>query len=247
MTDEPFDGSILGTTAVFRWIRPGTFQMGSTAEIDPERYSDETPRTVTLTKGFWLLDHEVTQREYQSIKGTNPSQFKGENRPVERVSWNDAVDFCTRLTAKDQGEGRIARNQVYRLPTEAEWEYACRARTVTAVYYKDVDRKRELDVIAWWLGNSGNETHLVKGKRKNEFGLYDMIGNVWEWCSDWHGDYDPKSVMDPKGPPSGTVRVARGGSWDAGPRNSRSARRVWFIPGNLSNNVGFRPVLSTIQ
>jgi formylglycine-generating enzyme required for sulfatase activity len=211
---------------------------------------------VTLTQGFWLLDHEVTQQEYQAIKGYNPSNFPdsavwvkvtGLLHPVEQVTWDDAVDFCNKLTEKDRKAGRIAPNQEYRLPSEAEWEYACRAGTSGAVYVDYKDRYRELDAIAWWDWNSGASTGPVKQKLPNAFGLYDMIGNVWEWCFDWYGAYPSGDVTDPKGPNSGSFRVNRGGSWNFGARGVRSARRGWNGPGNGYSNLGFRPALSPVR
>jgi formylglycine-generating enzyme required for sulfatase activity len=261
-----FEGSSLGLVrnpqGPFKWIPPGTFQMGSTEATDPDRSEDETPHMVTLTQGFWLLDHEVTQQEYRAIKGYNPSEWPDEPlivkvygllRPVEQVTWDDAVDFCNKLTEKDRKAGRIAPNQEYRLPSEAEWEYACRAGTTTAVYYNIGDRNRELDAIAWWDGNVPKnwiglgKTGPVKQHLPNAFGLYDMIGNVSEWCFDWYGDYPSGDVTDPKGPSSGSYRVGRGGSWSNVARRARSAFRFGFDPGIRRNFLGFRPALSSVR
>ena len=256
-----FEGSSLGLVrnpkGPFKWIPPGTFQMGSTAVTDPDRSEDETPHMVTLTQGFWLLDHEVTQQEYQAIKGYNPSHFPdnellvkvyGLLRPVDQVSWDDAVDFCNKLTEKDRKEGRIAPNQEYRLPSEAEWEYACRAGTTTALYYNDGDRNRELDVIAWWDWNSRGKTGPVKQKLPNAFGLYDMMGNVWELCFDLYGAYPSGAATDPKGASSGVLRVIRGGSWSSDAKDVRSASRNFIIPGlSAPNYLGFRPALSPVR
>jgi formylglycine-generating enzyme required for sulfatase activity len=247
-----FEGSSLGLVrnpqGPFKWIPPGTFQMGSTEATDPDRFDGETPHKVTLRQGFWLLDHEVTQQEYQAIKGYNPSNFIGDpSLPVERVAWYDAADFCNKLTEKDRKEGRISLNQRYRLPTEAEWEYACRAGTTTAVYYNIGDRHQELDAIAWWDWNAGDQTHPVKQKLPNAFGLYDMIGNVWEWCSDWYGDYPSGDVTDPKGSSWGPNRVIRGGSWVCDAVTTRSAFRGGNVPGLRSGILGFRPALSPVR
>jgi formylglycine-generating enzyme required for sulfatase activity len=202
------------------------------------------------------LDHEVTQQEYQAIKGYNPSAFLdkplivkvyGLLRPVENVSWDAAADFCDKLTEKDRQAGRISPNQRYRLPTEAEWEYACRAGTTTAVYYNVGDRNRELDVIAWWNWNAGGSTHPVKQKLPNAFGLYDMIGNVFEWCSDRYDDYPSGDVTDPKGPSSGRSRVLRGGFWNDDAGSARSAFRSSDVPGFRWNRTGFRPALSSVR
>jgi formylglycine-generating enzyme required for sulfatase activity len=174
-------------------------------------------------------------------------------RPVEQVSWDDAVDFCNKLTEKDRKEGRIAPNQEYRLPSEAEWEYACRAGTSGAVYVDYKDRNKGLDAIAWWDGNVGKnwlgngETGPVKQHLPNAFGLYDMIGNVAEWCFDWYGDYPSGDVTDPKGWSSGSLRVDRGGSWSFVAGYARSASRDRSVPGNRYYSVGFRPALSSVR
>ena len=213
--------------------------MGSPAD---ERWrDDEVQHTVTLTQGFWLSDHEVTQSEYLSVMGITPSFFKGDlNRPVETVSWDDAVEYCRKLTERERAEGRITGQQAYRLSTEAEWEDAARAGTVGA-------RHGELDAIAWWSSNSGDQTHPVKQKAPNAWGLYDMLGNVWEWCSDWYGDYPTVSVTDPTGSPSGPFRVNRGGCWHLDAGLARSAFRLGFAPGIRNFNLGFRPALSSVR
>ncbi|MFM8793273.1 MAG: formylglycine-generating enzyme family protein [Solirubrobacterales bacterium] len=242
-------------SALFKWIRPGTFQMGSTKGTDPDRYHNEDQHTVTLTQGFWLSDHEVTQGEYQAVMGYNPSDFRGDlNRPVERVSWDDAVLYCQTLTTRERDAGRITAQQAYRLPTEAEWEYAARAGTTGARYtYQNYDVAQSLDKIAWLRGNSktngSRQTHPVKQKAPNAWGLYDMIGNVWEWCSDWYDDYPTGSVTDPKGPGLSPkrVRVFRGGSWGDVPRDARSAVRYWRVPGFRYFDLGFRPALSSVR
>ena len=232
-TDKP------GGPAGFVWINPGTFVMGS-PESEAGLYSDQVQHTVTLTQGFWMSDHETTQAEYQLVMGSNPSSQKGESLPVEMVSWNDAVAYCKKLTELERAGGRITTQQAYRLPTEAEWEYAARAGTTGARY-------GELDTIAWWYGNSGNHPHPVKQKAANAWGLHDMIGNVWEWCADWYGDYPTGSVTDPKGPGSGSDRVLRGGSWGSVAEGARSAGRVRSDPGFRGNYLGFRPALSAVR
>ena len=222
--------------AGFVWIKPRTFVMGSPSS-EAERYSDEVQHTVTLTQGYWLSDHEVTQAEYQLVMGSNPSNWKGDNLPVEQVSWDDAVLYCQKLTERERAAGRITAQQAYRLPTEAEWEYAARAGMTGA-------RHRELDAIAWWIGNSSNKTHAVKQKAANAWGLHDMIGNVWEWCSDWYGEYPTGRVTDPSGPGSGSFRVFRGGTWYFA-WDARSALRNGFVPG--FRVLGVRPVLSAVR
>jgi formylglycine-generating enzyme required for sulfatase activity len=232
-------GKPIGTEG-FVWILPGTFVMGSPSS-EEGRYDDEVQHRVTLTQGFWLSDHEVTQAEYQEVMRTNPSYFKGDpNRPVETVTWNDAVLYCDLLTARERAAGRITAQQAYRLPTEAEWEYAARAGTTGA-------RHGELDTIAWWSGNSGSGTHPVKKKAPNAWGLHDMLGNVREWCSDWYGDYPTGSVTDPTGPNWGSGRVFRGGSWYFGAGSARSADRFRDDPSLRSFSLGFRPALSSVR
>jgi len=224
----------------FVWIPPGTFVMGSPSS-EEGRDADEVQHTVTLTQGFWMSDHEVTQSECQAVMGNNPSYFKGDlNRPVEQVRWDEAVLYCQKLTERERAGGRITAQQAYRLPTEAEWEYAARAGTTGARY-------GELDTIAWWSGNAGNQTRPVKQKAPNAWGLRDMLGNVWEWCSDWHGNYPPGSVTDPTGPGSGSYRVDRGGGWNNDARRARSALRSGFAPGFRFYNLGFRPALSSVR
>ena len=223
----------------FVWIVPGTFVMGSPVSEDG-RDSSEVIHTVTLTQGFWMSDHETTQREYQLVMESNPSNWKGESLPVEKVSWSDAVAYCQKLTERERAAGRITAQQAYRLPTEAEWEYAARAGTAGARY-------RELDAIAWHGGTSGSETHAVKQKTANMWGLHDMIGNVWEGCGDWYGDYPTGSVTDPTGPNSGSLRVIRGGGCSDDAGRARSAFRLRYVPGSRYFNLGFRPVLSSVR
>ncbi len=218
------------------WCTPGTFQMGSSEEEDG--FDDETLHTVMLTHGFWLSDHQTTQQEYKVVMGSNPSRSKGSDQPVEQVNWDEATEFCRRLTILHQQVEATPKGWAWRLPTEAEWEYAARAGTPGP-------RHGQLDAIAWHSGNSGNEPHPVKQKAPNAWGLYDMIGNVWEWCSDCHGDYPSGVVTDPTGPSSGSNRVSRGGSWYYGARLCRSALRRGYGHGLRSNNLGFRPALSS--
>jgi len=226
-------------TSGFVWIQPGTFLMGSPSG-EEGRSNGELQHTVTLSQGFWLSDHEVTQSEYLSVMGSNPSFFTGDlNRPVETVSWDNAVRYCQKLTERERAAGLITAQEAYRLPTEAEWEYAARAGTTGA-------RHGELDAIAWWLGNSGSQTRPVKQKAPNAWGLYDMIGNVWEWCSDWYGAYPIGSVTDPIGPGSGNDRVDRGGGWGSGAERVRSAYRDGDDPGTRKT-LGFRPALSLVR
>jgi formylglycine-generating enzyme required for sulfatase activity len=227
--------------AGFVWIPPGNFEMGS--PIDEEgRNDDEIRHVVTITRGFWLSDHEVTQAEHQAVMGYNPSEFKDPDRPVEMVSWNAAVVYCEKLTELERTAGRITGDQEYRLPTEAEWEYAARAGTTGTRY-------GELDAIAWYAGNSGGNTHPVRGKRPNPWGLYDMLGNVAEWCLDWYGGYPQGEVTDPVGAVSGQARVLRGGSWALyDPQTRPACRRALMVtPGQRLNHIGFRVALSEVR
>jgi len=182
----------------FVWIDPGSFRMGS-----DDKDADEIPaHTVTLSKGFYLQTTEVTQRQWEAVMGTNPSHFKGPDRPVERVSWEDAQEFLKKLNAKEK-------DSRYRLPSEAEWEYACRAGG------QEPDQAANLDEVAWCGMNSNSETHPVGQKKPNAWGLFDMRGNVLEWVEDWYdsGTYARGQRLDPAGPGSGTTRAVRGGSW----------------------------------
>ena len=294
----------------FRWCPPGTFEMGSPPE-EEGRYDDERQHGVTLTKGFWLAETEVTQGQWKRLmngetvldlarkalqddteymlagKKQTLREFWGLSRyddpskrcgdinddvPVYYVSWNDAVSFCRRLTAAEREAGRLPDGYEYRLPTEAEWEYACRAGTTSALPNgRDIRilgkcNAPALDGIAWYGGNSsvgfeglGFDTsgwpekqypggrafaREVRGKSANNWGLYDMIGNVWEWCSDWYGEYSYGAATDPTGPSDGVDRVSRGGSWYGFARDCRSARRGRYEPGFRYYNLGFRPALA---
>ena len=201
--------------------------------------SDETPHEVTLTQSFQMGIHEVTQEQYEQVMGNNPSEFKGANNPVDSVSWEEALEFCRKLSElpAEKSAGRV-----YRLPTEAEWEYACRAGTTTKYSFGDDDSK--LGDYAWIGGNSGRTTHPVGSKKPNAWGLYDMQGNVWEWCQDRYGYYPGQAVTNPSGPTSGSVRVNRGGSWYGTAGFCRSAHRYWYKPSFRYDSFGFRVCLS---
>ena len=227
------------------WIRPGQFVMGSPKE-EKDRDQDEDPLTqVLFQSGFWMGKHEVTQRQYERIMGVNPSTFKGDlSRPVEQVSWDDTEAFCKRLTQSEFVAGRLPIGYVYRLPTEAEFEYACRSGTTTRFYYGDDLDYSQLADYAWYSENSQTTTHPVGLKKPNLWGLYDINGNVWEWCLDWYQDRHPGgSVEKPAGPPTGTARVFRGGGWDYNAASCRSAYRNNVNPARRAAYLGFRLVL----
>jgi formylglycine-generating enzyme required for sulfatase activity len=238
---KPFVAGVRGQAGdlAVRWIPSGRFTMGSPSS-EPDRYSDEVQHEAVLTRGFFLAETECTQGQWESVMGGNPSNFKGTERPVEQVSWGEAEEYCRKLTAKQRAEGILGDGWEWRLPTEAEWEYAARAGTTGPRY-------GELGTIAWYSGNSGSETHPVKQKTANAWGLYDMMGNVWEWCADWSGDYSTGSVTDPTGPSSGSYRVSRGGGWFDVAGGARSANRLRVAPGLRYNFLGFRPALSSVR
>ena len=190
---------------------------------------------VTLSNHFYMGVHAVTQRQYAAVMGVNPSQFLGEENPVERVSWEEAMAFCERLT---ESPAEKAAGRVYRLPTEAEWEYVCRAGASTSYCFGD--DASELGNYAWFSKNSRGKTHRVADKQPNQWGLYDMHGNVWEWCHDWYGDNLIGNLTDPKGPGLGSRRVYRGGSWGRTAEDCRSTSRDGGFPSNRRVSIGFR-------
>ncbi|GMO45460.1 MAG: formylglycine-generating enzyme family protein [Treponemataceae bacterium] len=241
------DGPAGGGNAEMVRINGGTFMMGSPAD-EPNRNSDETRHSVTVSS-FWMGKHEVTQKEWRDVMETSPSNFSGDNLPVEQVSWYDAVEYCN---ARSRREGltpayTISGTNVtwnrsangYRLPTEAEWEYACRAGTTTPYYTGST-----VDSAGWHDGNSGGRTHPAGQKAANGWGLYDMHGNVWEWCWDRYGSYPSDAQTDPTGAGSGSNRVIRGGSWGDYAQILRSAIRYSSLPENLIIYVGVRLVRS---
>jgi formylglycine-generating enzyme required for sulfatase activity len=224
----------------FVWIAPGSFLMGSSKE---ERLGvlPETLHRVTLTKGFFMGVHTVTQGEWEAVMGKNPSSIKGEkNLPVDTVSWHDCQNFIKKLRAKDKD------NKPYRLPTEAEWEYACRAGTWTAFHTGEsisTDQANFDGSFAFGNGKPGEfrrRTTPVGSFPANAWGLHDMHGNVWQWCQDWFGEYPSRDVVDPQGPEKGGSRVLRGGCWRFGADYCRSAYRHWLAPEHRYIFLGFR-------
>jgi len=218
----------------FMLIPPGTFLMGSPDSdvSNPTAFANETPaHHVTISQPFYLGQYQVTQAQWKALMGNNPSQFTSNpDRPVDSVSWDDVQMFIKQLNER---EGLL-----YRLPTEAEWEYAARAGTTTAYCFGD-DRRR-LGEYAWYKENAGAQTHPVGTQQPNAWGLYDMHGNVWEWVQDWYGDYAPEPVTDPQGPTSGSFRVFRGGSWNLVAWCCRSAFRHFDARGIRYGDLGFR-------
>jgi len=195
----------------FKLIQPGTFSMGS-PESEEGRSRYELEHKVTISTPFYIAVTPVTQKQWIAVMNKNPSEFKGKDNPVECVSWDDAKEFIKKIN-------NMENISAYRLPTEAEWEYACRAGTTTKYCFgNETDKLKD---YAWYNENSDKMTQPVKQKKPNSWGLYDMHGNVWEWCEDWFGEYSSKHVTDPKGPDVGSDRVVRGGSWSYSPVNVR--------------------------
>jgi len=223
-----------GVTMELVLIPAGEFMMGSPEGVDR---SDEHPQhRVRISRPFYMGVTEVTQQQYQAVMGTNPSSFKSPSNPAETMSWNDAMEFCRRMSRTV--------GMTVRLPTEAEWEYACRAGSTGRFYFGD--SATDLGRYAWYSGNSGGKTHPVAGKRPNAWGLYDMLGNVTEWCRDWYGGdyYVSRPATDPEGPIGGKDRVLRGGCWRDSSSQNRSAVRLRFWPTGRAYVDGFRVVVS---
>jgi formylglycine-generating enzyme required for sulfatase activity len=232
------------------FIPPGTFRMGSLAS-ESDRYGQtESPATmVIISQGFWMGSYEVTQGEYLAVAGTNPSHFSDDtNRPVESVTWHEATNYCALRTQRERAAGGIPANCGYRLPTEAEWEYACRAWTSTRFSHGDDPGYTNLTSYAWYSDNSGGTTHPVGQKAPNLWGLSEMHGNVWEWCQDrWSEKLPGGTVVDPRGPLVGSDQVLRGGSWYLDGKWCRTAYRMGLPPTRRLDDFGFRVVLAQMQ
>ena len=221
-----------------RWIAPGEFLMGS-PESEPERLDNETQHLVILSRGFWLAETTCTQALWQAVMGNNPSGFQGPDRPVEQVSWDDVQRFLSRLNAAMPDGG-------LRLPTGAEWEYACRAGTSTAFWFGDQITPEQVNYDGNYPYAGGQKgmyrerTVSVYALPCNSWGLYQMHGNVLEWCQDWYEPYPIETVVDPGGPAGGADRVLRGGGWFLVGRLARSAQRNAHDPRHRDANIGFR-------
>jgi formylglycine-generating enzyme required for sulfatase activity len=229
-----------GIYQVFRWIPPGTFLMGSPAN-EPERMAErETQHQVTLMQGYWLADTACTQALWEAVMGNNPANFKDDNNnPVEQISWDDVQVFLQKLNGLIPGLDAA-------LPTEAQWEHACRAGTTTPFSFgenitpEQVNYHGEYPYADGKKGLYRKKTVPVKSFPANPWGLYEMHGNIWEWCHDWFGDYPAEPVADPAGAETGSRRVLRGGSWRHNGGDVRSARRYWFTPDFRNVYIGFR-------
>ena len=214
-------------------VEGGTFTMGATAEQESDAFDYEKPAHQVTLSDYYIGKYEVTQEEWQAVMGKNPSYQKGNNNPVENVSWNDCQKFIKKL------------NQLtglkFALPTEAQWEYAARGGNKSKGY--KYSGSNNIDDIAWYYSNNGRKKHQVGTKQPNELGIYDMAGNVSEWCSDWYGSYSSSSQTNPVGPSSGSNRVLRGGGWGDDARGCRVSYRDDFRPSYRLPYIGFRVVL----
>ena len=216
------------------YVSGGTFTMGATSEQGSEAYDNEKPTHSVTLSSYYICKYEVTQALWQAVMGSNPSYFEGDNLPVENVSWNDCQTFIKRLNSY------TGRN--FRLPTEAEWEFAARGGNYSR-HYK-YSGSNYIGDVAWYTDNSGSRTHSVGTKRANELGLYDMSGNVFEWCSDQYGPYDSYSQTDPLGPNGWSDRVLRGGCWNDRTGDCRSSNRYGGTPDDGGSDSGLRLILS---
>ena len=222
-----------GTSMEFIFVKRGCFEMG---DVFGDGDSDEKPAHEVCVDDFYLGKYQVTQGQWEKVMGHNPSSFKGGDNPVEMVTWSDVQRFIERLNSKS--------DRKYRLPTEAEWEYAARSGGKKEKY-AGTNQDGELGEYAWYLDNSGNQTQPVGKKRPNGLGLYDMSGNVWEWCADWYDAhyYQNSPRYNPRGPRNGTFRVLRGGSWYTARKDVRTVNRIWYGPAGENNTIGFRLLL----
>ena len=219
-----------------KYVKGGSFKMGATSEQTDDAKDNESPVHRVKVSSFYMGETEVTQDLWNAVMDNNPSYFKGDNLPVDRIKWDDCQEFIRRLNSLS--------NNLYhfRLPTEAEWEYAARGgKHSNGTKYSGGS---EINSVAWFADNSSKTTHSVKSKLPNELGLYDMNGNVWEWCSDWFDNYKSKKQTDPQGPTTGIYRVLRGGSWMDRAERCRVSLRNPYWPTEGPHTVGFRIVMS---
>ena len=215
-------------------VEAGTFMMGATSEMKHPYDWEKPVHQVTLTNDYYMGKYEVTQALWEAVMGSNPSAYKGDNLPVEMVSWNDCQEFISKLNSLT--------GRKFRLPTEAEWEYAARGGKKSRSY--QYSGSSNISDVAWYKDNSANKTHPVGTKQANELGIYDMSGNVWEWCLDWHGSYSSSSQTNPTGAVSGSSRVFRGGCWCGIARSCRLSYRSYYTPVYRNNGLGLRLALS---
>ena len=231
-TTKDFTETINGLNLQMVYVEGGTFTMGATPEQGSEAYDYEKPAHKVTLSSYYIGKFEVTQAQWRTIMGKNPSSFTGDNNPVERVSWNEAQEFCQKLSTLT--------GKKYRLPTEAEWEYAARGGNKSKGY--KYSGSNTIGDVAWYTSNSGRKTHPVGQKQPNELGIYDMSGNLWEWCYDWKGSYSSSPQTNPTGPTSGSTRVFRGGSWEYTAKICRVAYRDGNFPGIRGSYLGLRVV-----
>ena len=222
--------TVNGVSFTMKHINGGSFQMGC---ADKDAYRDETPVHKVTVSSFFMGETEVTQALWKAVMEDNPSHFKGDKRPVENVNWTSCQMFILTLSQ--------ITGYHFRLPTEAEWEYAARGGKISHGY--KYAGKNKIGGVAWFIENSGNKTHAVKGKSPNELGLYDMSGNVWEWCADWYGKYAGIAQTDPQNINRDTYHVLRGGCWNSNDWYCRVSNRSFNNPDYGSNGYGFRLVL----
>ena len=215
-------------------VEAGTFMMGATSEMENPTDNEKPVHQVTLTNDYYMGKYEVTQALWQTVMGSNPSEFNGGTLPVETVNWNDCQEFISKLNSMT--------GRKFRLPTEAEWEYAARGGKKSRSY--QYSGSSNISDVAWYDGNSGSKTHPVGTKQANELGIYDMTGNVWEWCQDWYGSYSSSSQTNPTGAVSGAHRVYRGGSWDFYAGRCRLSYRRYGTPDYRNSILGLRLALS---
>lgn len=214
------------------YVEGGTFEMGASDEQGEDAREDEYPERAIKLDAYHIGKYEVTQAQWKAVMGTEPSYFKGENLPVEQVSWDEAQEFCKRLSE--------ATGRKYTLPTEAQWEYAARGGNKSQ-HFKYAG-SNNINEVAWYKINSNSKTHPVGGKKANELGVYDMSGNVWEWCSDWYTSYDASNMNNPQGAVNGEERVDRGGCWCDLASNCRVSSRDYDNPDLRYSDLGFRVV-----